>query len=74
MSGYIDDLVKKIIAKASEPDSVIRDVEVSATMLTSDGSLVWSARISPPLLGARFQHAPTVQGAVQALAREAGVL
>jgi hypothetical protein len=76
MSGYIDDLVRKIIAKASEPDSVIRDVEIRATTLTDSGDLEWSARISPPMRGVpfKFHGAPTVQGAVLALAREVGAL
>lgn len=72
MSGYIDDLVKKIIEKTAELDAVVRDVEISASWLS--GEPVWSARVSPPARGVRFQHAPTVQGAVQALAREAGAL
>lgn len=72
MSAYIDGLVKKIVTKAFESDSVTRDVELTMSALCTPP--VWSARISPPLGGVRFQHASTVQGAVQALAREVGAL
>lgn len=76
MSGYIDGLVKKIIAKATEPDQFVRDVEIRATMATDSGEFVWIARVSPPVRDVPFKHCggPTVQAAVQSLAREVGVL
>ena len=77
MSAYIDDLSKKIVAKASELGGFTHGDQPGLTVQYFPGSGTWQVwvPVSPPgQSGTVVASADTLQKAIQGVAREVGVL
>lgn len=81
MSGYLDDLAAKIVTKAAELGGITRgsDKPVVTVQFFPDADInEWQAwvPVKPPTEQGFVATAmrPTIQGALQALAREVGAL